>query len=144
VGDPYTPTVPVTTPPPATEEGESAENGESEHIPTEEVEVAETEPVHRTWSRLAKDQLGGYKFFDGTDYVDWLEATIEQHAGRIAWINRRYIEPLQTDCQRHQNAIDALIEAGVPNLAALPEAKRPEPPSTDASLLTVVPPKELA
>ena len=53
----------------------------------------------------------GARFYTGTKYVTWGEATIEQHLERIAYLSK--LQSGITDTiARHQHAVDVLVDAG--------------------------------
>ena len=57
---------------------------------------------------------------DGT-YVDWLDATAEQHRARAGW-SRHQSSSLVADAERHEAAASAITTAGVSCLRDLEEA----------------------
>lgn len=79
--------------------------------------VGESPSAQGGWLQLLPE---GFATVDGR-FVTWGEATVEDHEGRIEWLQGQ-IEALGQDVERHQQAIKLIREHGVTCLAEVEAA----------------------
>ena len=67
-----------------------------------------------------RDAYLNARFYTGTKYVTWGEATIEQHLERIAYLSKLQ-SGISDTIARHQHAVDVLVAAGADCLSHVTE-----------------------